>query len=89
MRKLWLKGFEGYANSEMCKDKEAQRTMKFLEEKPFAAAMKAADVIDRNPEDKDAFEQRRLVKKNELSKYIVKKDQGSFSHAHRWTCKQS
>jgi hypothetical protein len=41
--------------------------MKFLEEKPLAAAMKAADVIDWNPKDKDAFEQRRLVKKNDCA----------------------
>jgi hypothetical protein len=40
--------------------------------------MKAADVIDWNPEDKDAFEQRRPVKKNELSKYIRLKKLGQL-----------
>jgi hypothetical protein len=50
--------------------RRGERTTKLLEAKPLAAAMKAADVIDWNPDDKDVFEQRRHVKKNELSKYI-------------------
>jgi hypothetical protein len=66
-------------------EKEArsgERTTKFLEEKPLAATMKAADVIGWGPEDKDGFEQRRLVKKNELSKCIRLKEIGAAFRAH-------